>query len=109
MLGDVMHAGNYSVEGTVEWYDAARHMLQGDCSWVNGDDLFNNLVAEKNNRFNYTQVYINQMVDVHPPLYYTIVHTVFSIFHDSYSDYYLFGINIVFLLLSGLFFVCSIF
>lgn len=103
MLTDVATAGNYSVEGTVEWYDAARGMLQGESTWVTGEELYNQLVAEKGNRFNYSQVYVNQAVDVHPPLYYTIVHTIFSFAAGRYSKLFLFAINICFLLLATLY------
>lgn len=97
MLTDVASAGNYSVEGTVDWYDAARSMLQGESTWISGDQLYNQLVAEKGNRFNYMQVYINQAVDVHPPIYYIVVHTIFSLFAGVYSKYLLFFVNIIFL------------
>lgn len=97
MLKEVLQAGNYSEEGTVEWYDAARNLLQGKVTWVSGEELFKQITATKEERFQYLQVYINQVVDVHPPLYYFIVHTVFSVLCNSYSDQYLFGINIFFL------------
>lgn len=100
MLRELVYAGNYSKEGTVEWYDTARKMLQGKSSWTSGTELRNELIAEEGDTFNYTQVYINQMLDVHPIVYYILVHTVFSIFSNSYSDFFLFGINLFFLLLS---------
>lgn len=98
MLQDVMGAGNYSQEGTVEWYDAARKMLQGENNWMDGEELYRQITVSPDERFDYLQVYINQAMDVHPPLYYFIVHTVFGIFAGSYSDAYLFGINLFFLL-----------
>ena len=98
MLQDVMGAGNYSQEGTVEWYDAARKMLQGENSWMDGEELYRQITVSPEERFDYLQVYINQAMDVHPPLYYFIVHTVFGIFAGNYSDAYLFGINLFFLL-----------
>lgn len=100
MLREVMTAGNYSQEGTVEWYDAARSMLQGRTAWVTGDELAEQITTSRGKRFQYLQVYLNQVVDVHPPFYYFIVHTVFSFFPNSYSDYYLFGINMFFLLIT---------
>ena len=98
MLQDVMGAGNYSQEGTVEWYDAARKMLQGENNWMDGEELYRQITVSPDERFDYLQVYINQAMDVHPPLYYFIVHTVFGIFAGSYLDAYLFGINLFFLL-----------
>lgn len=100
MLAELAGAGNYSSEGTVGWYDATRSMLQGTPTWVSGDALFREITAGKGERFQYGQVYINQALDVHPVLYYVVVHTVFSLFAGNYSDAFLFGINIVFLLLT---------
>ncbi|MCR5790020.1 MAG: hypothetical protein K6G83_09040 [Lachnospiraceae bacterium] len=98
MLNEVLHAGNYSKKGTVEWYDAARSMLQGENCWMRGDELYEQLTTTAEKRFQYSQVLINQMLDVHPPLYYLLVHTVFSFFPERYSDYFLFFINIICLL-----------
>lgn len=100
MLKDVTGAGDYSVKGTVEWYDAAREVLQGRNTWMSGNKLFDSCTASRDNRFNYLQVYINQMMDVHPCVYYFIVHTVFSVFAGMYSPYLLFGINIACLLIT---------
>lgn len=98
MLQQVMGAGDYSQEGTVAWYDAARKMLQGESNWMSGEDLYRQLTVSSADRFDYLQVYINQAMDVHPPLYYFVVHMVFGIFSGKYSDAYLFGINLFFLL-----------
>lgn len=50
----------------------------------------------KNNRFNYASVYYNQIQDVHPPLFYMLVHTVSSIFNNTFSKYIIFFINLPF-------------
>ena len=44
--------------------------------------------------FNYANVLNNQANDVHPPLYYFFIHTVCSIFKDSYSMWYGIAVNI---------------
>ena len=99
MLQEVLHAGNYSEEGTVEWYDAARKMLQGESNWISGEELYEQISVTEQTRFQYPQVYLNQMLDVHPPLYYVVVHTVFSVCGGgNYFDSCLFSINITFLL-----------
>lgn len=98
MLKETKGAGNYSEEGKVDWYDEGRKLLQGSSTWITGQELRNQIVAESGQRFDYGQVYMNQVVDVHPPLYYFFVHTIFSLFHGEYSDLLLSGLNIVFLL-----------
>lgn len=103
MLKELSTAGNYSEQGTVEWYDAARNLLQGQRTWVDGTELFQQITVSRDARFQYVQVYLNQAMDVHPPLYYIAVHTVFSLFPDTFSNLYLFAINIVALLLACIF------
>ncbi len=45
-----------------------------------GQELINMcLISDKDERFDYQEVWQNQVVDTHPPLYYAIVHTVCSI------------------------------
>ena len=102
MLKQLAGAGNYSQQGSVAWYDAARALLQGRRVWMDGSELFGQLTVPPGEGFDYLQVYMNQAVDVHPPLYYLLVHTVFSL-GGGYSDWYLFGINLFFLLLTCLF------
>jgi len=55
-----------------------------------------NYVKAKDNRFNYISVYYNQVRDVHPPLFYILVHTVSSIFNNTFSKYIIFFINLPF-------------
>lgn len=55
-------------------------------------------------KFDYNRVYQNQYWDVHPPLYYYILHTICSIFNKNFSLWYAFSINLVFFLLSLLMF-----
>lgn len=64
-------------------------------SWKTKEEA-QNYVKAQNNRFNYASVYYNQVQDVHPPLFYMLVHTVSSIFNNTFSKYIIFSINIVF-------------
>ena len=50
--------------------------------------------------FNYLSVYYNQVRDVHPPLFYMLVHLVSSIAYGVFSKYIIFAINLVFMLLT---------
>jgi len=68
-----------------------------------GDDIVwrtreeaNNYMKALNNRFNYKAVYENQKNDVHPPLFYMIVHTVCSILNNTFSKYIIFFISLPF-------------
>lgn len=56
--------------------------------------------ADNNHRFDYKNVFKNQKADVHPPLYYILLHTICSIFPETFSKWYAGIINIVFALLT---------
>lgn len=98
MIRQLQGEGNYSAEGKILWYDEARKLLQGDYAWTSGDELFEQIAVTRGTGFQYGQVLLNQAMDVHPPLYYLLVHTVFSFFPGQYTKWFLFGINIFFLL-----------
>jgi hypothetical protein len=71
--------------------------------WTETEHLNNLLVVPEEHRFAYGSVYINQAFDVHPPIYYFILHTISSFFPESFSMWYGLAINIVF------FVVCTIY
>ena len=58
------------------------------------------LTINKEDIFNYFSVYYNQSRDVHPPLFYFIVHLVSTIFYNTFTKYIIFIINLVFFILS---------
>lgn len=54
------------------------------------------MTADSENRFHYGKVWRNQASDVHPPLYYAILHTICSFFPGSFSKWFAGVINILF-------------
>lgn len=58
-------------------------------------------VSAGDNRFNYASVYYNQTQDVHPPLYYYILHTVCSMFPDTFSKWLGLIPNMIFYVLTN--------
>ena len=70
-----------------------------DGEWNTPDDFNAYLTAgegEGQHRFDYKNVYDNQVIDAsHPPLYYAMVHTVCSFFPNLFSKWLAFGINVV--------------
>lgn len=63
--------------------------------------IFNNyLTVNKRSRFNYTKVWENQSKDIHPPLYYFILHTICSFFPEKFSWWYAGIINIFFAIMT---------
>ncbi|MBQ4147915.1 MAG: glycosyltransferase family 39 protein, partial [Prevotella sp.] len=51
------------------------------------------LTVQEGEQFHFGSVYYNQTQDVHPPLYYWLIHTVSSFFPDSFSKWIGLGIN----------------
>ena len=58
------------------------------------------LVIDKEDIFNYFSVYYNQVEDVHPPLFYFLVHFISCFFYKSFSKYIIFILNLVFFIAS---------
>ena len=54
------------------------------------------LCVEDGESFDYINVWKNQAADVHPPLYYAILHTICSVFCGEFSIWYAGSINIFF-------------
>ena len=52
------------------------------------------------NDFNYGQVWVNQSKDVHPPLYYALVHTISSFVPYSFSVWYAAAVNVAFAIMT---------
>lgn len=51
-------------------------------------------------RFAYDSVWYNQAADVHPPLFYAVLHTVCSFFPETFSNWYAISVNIAFSILN---------
>ena len=62
--------------------------------WMSAHILKENYAVEEYDRFNYAAVYYHQRMDVHPPLYYFLLHTISSMFPGTYSAQYALGINL---------------
>lgn len=73
----------------------AQKMEEEEMIWRTREDAENYLKA-KDNRFNYASVYYNQIQDVHPPLFYMLVHTISSIFNNTFSKYIIFAVSLPF-------------
>lgn len=71
------------------WHDASFYM-----EW---------LTASEEDRFCYGSVYDNQANDVHPPLFYFLLHTICSFFPNMFSKWFGLLLNVVFFGLTELF------
>ena len=59
------------------------------------------LTIEKSDILNFISVYYNQVRDVHPPLFYVLVHIVSCIAYGIFPKYIIFAINIVFFIMTA--------
>ncbi len=70
--------------------------------WRTRDEAIDYMqITGNGDEFNFSSVFWNQISDVHPPLFYVVVNTVSSIFRNSSSKYIIFGINVVFFILTA--------
>lgn len=72
-----------------------------DKTYTPGASLYWDYVeVQKGEQFDYASVWRNQANDVHPPLYYAVLHTICSFFPDTFSKWYAGVINIASALLT---------
>lgn len=69
-------------------------------TWRSSNEANDYLTIQPKDALNYGMVYYNQSRDIHPPLFYFLVHTVSIFFMGHFSKYIIFGINLVFMVLS---------
>ena len=70
--------------------------------WKTPEDAKNYLTVTQDEIFNYISPYYNQTRDVHPPLFYFVVHLASSFCLGVFSKYIIFSVNLIFFLLTCL-------
>jgi hypothetical protein len=73
-----------------------------DQTWYDASYFENALTATGEERFNVKMVVENQAMDTHPPLYYIFLNFICSVFEGKFSRWFGIGLNIFFLLLTGI-------
>lgn len=105
MVITIYNKGNYHVDELLSYglsnnHSALATFFEDGVTYTADNDPFKEyLTADKEARFDYKMVWQNQENDVHPPLYYAILHTICSFFPGSFSKWYAASINIIFALL----------
>lgn len=64
--------------------------------WHEPEFYLNYLTVNSGEAFSYASVYDNQVNDVHPPLYYMLLHTVCSLFKGGFTKWYGLMVNSLF-------------
>lgn len=71
--------------------------------WSTGEAYHNYITVQKGERFAYGSVYHNQSLDHHPPLYYFLLHTICSFFPNTFSFWFAYFLNCIFLVVTQIF------
>ena len=75
--------------------DADETVKHNTYEWVSGEVIKDYITVQEGEQFNYGSVWYNQSKDMHPPLYFVLMHTFSSFFPDTYSAWFGFVINMV--------------
>lgn len=62
--------------------------------WVSGDVFHDYITVNEGQTFDYENVWFNQSLDRHPPLYYAVLHTICSFFPEQFTPWFGFGLNL---------------
>lgn len=88
------------------WYDDEDVI---NCEeWVSGEELRKYITVQEGERFAYDSVYYNNANDLHPPLFYMLLHTVCSFFPEKFSPWYGESLNLLFLAVTQVFLFLTI-
>lgn len=98
----------YYINNTNEFMETYNYEMYTDPIWKTREEAKDYLTISKDEVFNYISVIWNQSRDVHPPLFYVLVHLVSSLFLGHFTKYIIFIINIVFFILTCIV-ICRIF
>lgn len=87
----------YYAKNSGEYGDLIYQIMKADKPiWKTPEDAKNYLAVTSDEIFSLGSVYYNQARDVHPPLFYFLVHIVSILFLNNFSKYIIFTINLGF-------------
>lgn len=70
--------------------------------WHDSEYYSKYVEVQENHRFDYKSVFYNQSKDVHPPLYYMLIHTISSIKPNTFTKWYGIGLNMIFFVMNAI-------
>ena len=82
-----------------------KYLPNSDEGWISARVLRDSYIVGDYSQFNYSGAYFHQRIDNHPLAYYFLVHTVCSVFKETYSPYFTMIINLFFAGLADLVFI----
>ena len=66
-----------------------------NCKWLDGSFFRDYVAVSNNHRFNYSCIDEMHLFDSHPPFYCYLLHTISSLFPESFSVWYAFSLNLI--------------
>lgn len=90
----------YYLSNSNEFNKLCNEEIHTNPIWKTREEAREYLTISPESIFNYISVIWNQSRDVHPPLFYILVHLVSSLFIGKFSKYIIFTINIIFFILT---------
>lgn len=101
MCDEIMSYGLANSEDyTFISYSSARNYGADSNGWVDADYFWNYVAVNSEDSFSYDAAIDNQIQDVHPPLYYILLHTVCALTPDRFTKWTGLGMNLLFLLIA---------
>lgn len=80
----------------IEYFNKDEILSKEIPTWKYKEDALEYLAIQKGDIFNYFSVYQNQARDVHPPLFYYLVHLTSTLFYNNFTKYIIFSLNLIF-------------
>lgn len=87
-------------EDYIFWDDNQLEIHANEGGWIQGSSIESYLQVDQGERFSFDRVWWNQKHDVHPPLYYTLLNIVSSMFVGQYSKWFGKSVSLLFLILT---------
>lgn len=104
--GIILNGKQNLAEDEVFSYGSSNHQgfplmeIEDGVTYERGETPFEDYVFVRDDgRFQYGNVWRNQSIDIHPPFYYALLHTICSLFPGTFSIWYAGIINMVFAVL----------
>lgn len=100
-IGETLKNISYYLKNEDEFQDELNKKIAEEKPiWKTKEQAKEYMTVSSDEIFNYWSVYYNQARDVHPPLFYMLVHLVSSICLNNFTKYIIFSINLIFYIAS---------
>lgn len=100
IIDTIQNIIQYFTDGSEFWEQYNKNFQAEKPIWKTSEQAKDYVTVSASEVFSYWSVYYNQARDVHPPLFYMLVHTVSAICLNHFSKYIIFSISLCFYIAS---------